>query len=106
MTDLEDRLRAELSAFAERADPALIRPLRQPMTRDRSRARRWLAPATAVAAVTATITNIAFGGRLLGDDQTTKMVTGIPPSYQGKVPGLPPYYLILESGDPYRAVVH
>src|SRR6266536_2502739 len=30
MTDLEDRLRAELAAFAQRADPALIRPLREP----------------------------------------------------------------------------
>src|SRR6266487_1672292 len=53
MTDLEDRLRAELAAFAQRADPALIRPLREPAIRARPRVPGWLAPAAAAGATLA-----------------------------------------------------
>src|SRR5215470_3083927 len=94
MTDLEDRLRTELAAFAQRADPALIRPLREPAVRARSRVPGWLAPAAAAAVVL----GVAFAGRLAG-----------PGPAIGPVAGVPRYYLTLDrpwSGHVARAVVH
>src|SRR5215475_3146082 len=98
MTDLEDRLRTELAAFAQRADPALIRPLREPAVRARSRVPGWLAPAAAAAAVAAVVLGVAFAGRLAG-----------PGPAIGPVAGVPRYYLTLDrpwSGHVARAVVH
>jgi hypothetical protein len=98
MTDLEDRLRAELAAFAQRADPALIRPLREPAVRARPRVPGWLAPAAAAAAVTVVVMSVAFAGRLPGHRPAT-----------GPVAGVPRYYLTLDgpwSGHFARAVVH
>lgn len=109
MTDLEDRLRAELNGFARQADPALIRPLRQPAARRRSRMPGWLAPAATVAAVLAVIMGGTFAGRAVGHgraDGTTGAIPRAPRYYFGSVSGLPRFYLVLESGDPFRAVVH
>src|SRR6266536_1672858 len=98
MTDLEDRLRAELAAFAQRADPALIRPLREPAIRARPRVPGWLAPAAAAVAVTVVVMGVAFVGWLAGHRPAT-----------GPVAGVPRYYLTLDgpwSGHFARAVVH
>jgi hypothetical protein len=98
MTDLEDRLRAELAAFAQRADPALVRPLRKPAVRARPRVPGWLAPAAAAAAVAAVDRGVAFAGRPAGHRPAT-----------GPVAGVPRYYLTLDqprSGHVARAVVH
>ena len=96
MTDLEERLRAELAAFAQRADPALIRPLREPAVRARPRVPGWLAPAAAAAAVAAVVMGVAFAGRLAGHGPAT-----------GPVAGVPRYYLTLDQpGQFARAVVH
>ena len=109
MNDLEDRLRAELTALSRQADPALIRPLREPAARvrpvsARRRAPRWLAPAAAAAAVIAVIIGAAFAGQMPGRGPVT-----------GSVPGLPGYYLTLDQPGPgpgpgpghsVRAVVH
>ncbi len=85
MTDLEDRLRAELAAFAQRADPALIRPLREPAIRARPRVPGWLAPAAAAVAVTVVVMGVAFVGWLAGHRPAT-----------GPVAGVPRYYLTLD----------
>jgi hypothetical protein len=113
MTDLEDRLRAELADFAERADPALIRPLREPAVRGRSRVPRWMAPAAAVAAVVAVILGVPFAIRVVGHGGAQGAVTppfyggaatGVPPVYRGAVTGVPPFYVVA-SGNPVRVVV-
>ena len=98
MTDLEDRLRAELAAFAQRADPALIRPPREHAVRARPRVPGWLAPAGAATAVAAVVIGVAFAGRLAGHRAAT-----------GPVAGPPSFYLTLDrpwSGHFARAVVH
>jgi hypothetical protein len=90
MTDLEDRLRAELDAFAQRANPALIRPLRPPPGRAPRRAsrrvRRWLAPAAAAAAVAAVIAGVTLA---------VQPASHNPPTGPGPIAGVPPYYLTL-----------
>ena len=58
MTELEQRLRHELQTISERADPGLIRPLRVPSARGRSRLARRLAPVAAMAAVLAVIAGV------------------------------------------------
>jgi hypothetical protein len=99
MTEVEDRLRAELAAFAHRADPALIRPLREPAVRARLRVPGWLAPAAAAAAVATVVMGVAFAaGRLAGHGPAT-----------GPAAGVPRYYLTVDqpgSGHVARAVVH
>src|SRR5262249_11183594 len=59
MTDLEERLRAELSQQAALAQPATIRPLRNPAPGRHRPSARFLAPAAAAAAVTAVAIAIA-----------------------------------------------
>jgi hypothetical protein len=98
MTDLEDRLRTELTTFAHRADPALIRPLAEPAVRARPRLAGWLAPAAAAAAVTAVVLGLTFAGGLAGHHPAA-----------GPASGAPSYYLTLDepwSGHSVRAVVH
>ena len=98
MTDLEDRLRSELTTFAQRADPTLIRPLREPAVRARTRVPGWLAPAAAAAAVTAVVLGLTFAGALTSHRPAS-----------GPVSGVPPFYLTLDepwSGHFARAVVH
>ncbi|HEV8223496.1 MAG TPA: hypothetical protein VGQ05_24800 [Streptosporangiaceae bacterium] len=95
MTDLEDRLRAELDAFAQRANPAVIRPLRPPpgraprqaFLRTPRRMRRWLAPVAAAAAVAVVIAGVTLAVPTAGHNP----VTG-----PGPIAGVPPYYLTLD----------
>jgi hypothetical protein len=65
MTGIEHRLRQELKTQAERISAAQLRPLTAPRTRSQSRARRWLAPLAALAAVVVVIGGVALTvGRL------------------------------------------
>ena len=65
MTEIEHRLRQELKTQAERINPAQLRPLAAPRSRSQSRARRWLAPLAALAAVVVVIGGVALAvGRL------------------------------------------
>jgi hypothetical protein len=99
MTDLEDRLRAELDAFARRASPDVIRPLRLPGGRAPQRrpwrAPRWLAAAAAAAAVAAVIAGVTLAVRPPGYNP--------PPVGPGPIAGVPPYYLTL--GQPSKGLV-
>jgi hypothetical protein len=99
MTDLEDRLRAELGAFAQRANPAVIRPLRPPPgrapRRRPRRAPRWLAAAAAAAAVAAVIAGVTLAVRPPGHNP--------PPIGPGPIAGVPPFYLTL--GQPSKGLV-
>ena len=61
MTDLEDRLRDELSQLAALAQPETIRPLRHLASRRRGAAARFLAPAAAMVAVAA----VAIAGAVI-----------------------------------------
>lgn len=61
MTDLEDRLRDELSQLAALAQPETIRPLRHLASRRRAAAARFLAPAAAMVAVAA----VAIAGAVI-----------------------------------------
>ncbi len=61
MTDLEDRLRDELSQLAALAQPETIRPLRHAASRRRAAAARFLAPAAAMVAVAA----VAIAGAVI-----------------------------------------
>ncbi len=59
MTELEDRLRHELSQLAALAQPETVRPLRDPPSRRRAPAARFLAPVAAMAAVAAVAIAVA-----------------------------------------------
>lgn len=106
MTDIEDRLRTELADFAQRADAARIRPLRQPAIRARSQVHARLAPAAAAAAVAALVTGIVYFHQIAGHRQPAARIN----SSTGTIAGLPRYYLTLDqpwSGRPFAtAVVH
>src|ERR1700733_4838815 len=88
MTDIENRLRDELRAEAQRAQPHMLRELRLPPRRRVARARSWLAPVAAVAAVAAAITGVRFA---TGDLHAPPAATA-----QGV---LPPFYVTLQSDD-------
>jgi len=60
MTELEDRLREELSQLAALAQPETIRPLRDPAQRRRAPAARFLAPVAAMVAVAAVAVAVAL----------------------------------------------
>jgi hypothetical protein len=81
MNDLEDRLRAGLATRARQADPALIRPLREPAARARRRMPGWLAPVAAAAAVAAVIIGAGFAVQLPGHDPVAAPATGLPGYY-------------------------
>ena len=113
MTEIEDRLRAELADFAQRADSARIRPLRQPAIRARSRVPAWLAPAVAAAAVAALVTGVVYTHQIAGHRQPASGVrTAVSPFSlsTGTIAGLPRYYLTLDQPTSWqqsaRAVVH
>jgi hypothetical protein len=106
VTELEERLSSELKELSERAQPGLIRPLREPSARKRRRAVRWLAPVAAVAAVLAVIAGVS----LIGNPGSS-----LPPPPLGPQGPMPRYYVTVwqtyaGSGNghaiPTYAVVH
>src|SRR5450759_2170987 len=86
MTDIENRLRDELRAEAQRAQPHMLRELRLPPRRRVALARPWLAPLAAVIAVITVITGVRL------------MVGGLPArpaaAAQGVMPG---FYVVTQS---------
>src|SRR5436190_19441918 len=98
MTDLEDRLRAELDVFAQRANPDVIRPLRPPPGRAPRRMPRWLVPVAAAAAVPAVILGVTVAVHPAGRHPAAALVAGVPL-----------YYLTMDrpsSGQVVTAVLH
>lgn len=99
MTDLEDRLRRDLTTLAERAQPQDIRGP-QPLPRRRGpRAARWLAPAGAVVAVVvvATIGLLAATGHgfRVGPAATVSSTTSPLAPISAPAPGLPKFYVVV-----------
>ncbi len=94
MTDLEDRLRRDLTTFAGRATAENIRGPRPPAsTRRAPRARRWLAPAGAAIAVTVVIAAAAL---IAGADHSVHIgATGPVASATTPEPGLPQFYVVV-----------
>jgi hypothetical protein len=58
MTDIEDRVRSDLRALAQRTQPGMLRPLELPVRRGFGTV-RWLAPVLAVAAVAAVAAGVS-----------------------------------------------
>lgn len=85
MTDIEDRLRADLQAFAQRAQPGSIRPLRAPAPRRKARTARWLAPVAAAVAVVAVVAGVTLASRSMSHR----------PAPAGALSGVPRYYVTL-----------
>ena len=85
MTDIENRLRDELRAEAQRAQPYMLRELRLPPRRRMALARPWLAPLAAVIAVITVITGV----RLLAG--------GLPAQQAAAAQGvLPKFYVVTQ----------
>jgi hypothetical protein len=85
MTDLEQRLRRDLQRISQRADAGSIRPLQDPPARRRSRAVRWLAPVTAVAAVIGVVAGVSLADRSQGH-RPAPLQSPIPPEPVGPMP--------------------
>jgi hypothetical protein len=85
MSDVEDRLRAELRARSQRIQPEHLRDLEVPPRRGSAgaRRRRWLAPAVAALAVAAVV------GVLAG----VRPTSGRPPAPVAGTTGRPPFYV-------------
>ena len=96
MTKLEDRLRSDLRAMAQQAQPETLRPLRAPAAgtgraarswwvaggRPGSPRQRWLAAAATVAAIALIVAAVNVAGRLL------------PHQVAGPAAAMPRYYLV------------
>jgi hypothetical protein len=89
MTDIENRLRDELRAEAQRAQPHMLRELRVPRRRRAAWAKPWMAPAAAVIAVAAVITGVRFA---TGDLHALPAATG--------QAGMPPFYIVNQGTGP------
>jgi hypothetical protein len=89
MTDIENRLRDELRAEAQRAQPHMLRELRVPRRHRAAWAKPWLAPATAVIAVAAVITGVRFA---IGDLHVLPAATA--------QAGMPPFYVVNQGTGP------
>jgi hypothetical protein len=89
MTDIENRLRDELRAEAQRAQPHMLRELRVPRRRRATWAKPWMAPVAAVIAVAAVITGVRFA---TGDLHTLPAATG--------QAGMPPFYIVNQGTGP------
>jgi hypothetical protein len=96
MTQLEDRLRRDLTRVAERARPETIRGPRQAAVRTRSGIVRWLAPAASVVAVLAVVAGVSVAGAH-GPGREPKLAFGPPtPAAPASLPaGMPRYYVTL-----------
>ncbi len=86
MTDIENRLRDELRAEAQRAQPHMLRELRLPPRRRVALARPWLAPLAAVIAVITVITGVRL------------VVGGLPAPPAAAAQGvMPRFYVVTQS---------
>jgi hypothetical protein len=92
--DVEEQLRHEMQAAAERIKPDSVRPLRAPRPRRRSRTVRWLAPVAAAAAVAGLIVGVTVAGH-----------TTHPPAQRlgSLLAGMPKYYVTVNT-PPRRGV--
>jgi len=81
MTEIEERLRAELKAAAAQAQPHLLRELTLPARRRSRRSARWLAPAAAVLAVAIVVLGVRIALR------------PAPPGPAGRAGLLPQFYV-------------
>jgi hypothetical protein len=106
MTDLEDRLRRDLTMLAERVQPADTTGPRPLPARRAPRAARWLAPAGAVVAIAVVALIVVFVTTGPGTTTTSPIAAKTAPA-----PGLPRFYVALvqnPSGAKYatEAIVH
>lgn len=92
MTDLEDRLRRDLTSVAERVRPEDIRGP-QPLRRRAFRSARWLAPAGAVIAVLGVAAAAALIAR--ADHSVHIGTTGPLASAATPEPGMPRFYVVV-----------
>jgi hypothetical protein len=107
MTQLEDRLRRDLSKFAERARTETIRGPRQTPVRSMSRRMRWLAPAASVVAVMAVVAGISLVGAH-GPSREPKLTFAPPtPAAPASLPGgMPRYYVtVYQSFTPHNGII-
>jgi hypothetical protein len=81
MTDIENRLRDELRAEAQRAQPHMLRELRVPRRRRAAWAKSWMAPIAAVIAVAAVIAGTQFAVRDLHAGPAAAAPARMPPFY-------------------------
>jgi hypothetical protein len=99
MTDLEDRLRRDLTALADRAQLASLRGPQPHPVRRSHRAVRWLAPAGAVAAVTvvAAVVVLAATGHTLsiGSGSAVSTTTRPQAPASAPAPGMPRFYVVV-----------
>jgi hypothetical protein len=104
MTDLEDRLRDELSQLAALAQPETIRPLRHLASRRRAAAARFLAPAAAMVAVAA----VAIAGAVIARTLPHRGAAPVPAAPElvrsGTVPRL--YVLAYQSYEGSKIVTY
>lgn len=109
-TDVEDRLRRDLARDAARTQATMLRPLTEPERAPRRglapwtpplRARRWLAPAAAVAAVAAVLAGVALVGSGLG--ARTAPASGARPAAGVAVPR---FYVSVSLPPHVRVTVH
>jgi hypothetical protein len=81
MTDIENRLRDELRAEAQRAQPHMLRELRVPRRRRAAWVKSWMAPIAAVIAVAAVIAGTQFAVRDLHAGPAATAPARMPPFY-------------------------
>jgi hypothetical protein len=81
MTDIENHLRDELRAEAQRAQPHMLRELRLPPRRRAAWAKPWLVPVAAVIAVAAVITGVRFATSDLHARPAATAQGALPPFY-------------------------
>jgi hypothetical protein len=89
MTQLEERLRRGMKRYSERIRPEAIRPLQEPSGARRSRAVRWLAPATAAVAVIGVIVGVSLSGQRAQRPSASQLR----PTGESVLKGMPRYYV-------------
>jgi hypothetical protein len=97
MTEIEDRLRRELTQEAERAQPGQLRPLREPRPRALGGGVRRLAPLAAAVAVVVVVAAVWLAG---------SAVFRGPASTAGPGAGMPRFYVVVTGTPNLSAVVH
>jgi len=94
MTEIEDRLRRELTQVADRAQPGQLRPLRAPRARARV---GWLAPLAAAAAVVAVVAAVWLASGAIFREPVSTVAPDA---------GMPRFYVVVTESPIFSAVVH